>query len=58
MGFFSMDFAQKVCQHWMPLNFSEQGVLSFGQVFHLFPFKIQNANLHESCVRQQTGQLS
>jgi hypothetical protein len=42
----------------MPLNFSEQEVLSFGQVFLPFPLKIFNANLHESCVHQQTGQLS
>jgi hypothetical protein len=55
--FFSTDFAQKVCQLWMPLSFSEQDVLSFGQVFHLFPLKIWNANLHESCVPQQTGKL-
>jgi hypothetical protein len=42
----------------MPLKFSEQEVLSFGQVFHPFPLKISNANLHEICVPQQTGQLS
>jgi hypothetical protein len=58
MGVFSLDFAQKDCPLWMPLNFSEQEVLSFGQVFHLFSLKIWNANLHESCVPQQAGQLS
>jgi hypothetical protein len=56
--FFSTDFAQKVSLLWMPLKFSEKEVLSFGQVFHLLPLKIWNANLHESCVPQQTGQLS
>jgi hypothetical protein len=40
MGFFSIDFAQQVCQLCMPLNFSEQEVLPFGQVFHLLPLKI------------------
>jgi hypothetical protein len=40
---FSTDFAQKVCQLWMPLSFSEQEVLSFDQVFHPFPLKIWNA---------------
>jgi hypothetical protein len=40
MGFFPIDFAQQVCQLCMPLNCSEQEVLTFGQVFHLFPLKI------------------
>jgi hypothetical protein len=26
-------------------------------VFHQFPLQIWNANLHESCVPQRTGQL-
>jgi hypothetical protein len=42
----------------MPLSFIEQEVLLFGQVFHPFPLKIWNVNLHESCVPQQAGQLS
>jgi hypothetical protein len=36
----------------------EQKILTFEQVFHAFPLKIRNANLHESCVPQQAGQLS
>jgi hypothetical protein len=27
-------------------------------IFQAFPFKIWNANLHESCVPHQDGQLS
>jgi hypothetical protein len=27
-------------------------------IFQAFPFKIRNANLHESCVPHQGGQLS
>jgi hypothetical protein len=42
----------------MPLGFSEQELLAVDQVFHLFLLKILNANLYESCVPQQTGQLS
>jgi hypothetical protein len=42
----------------MPTSVSEQEVLSVNQVFHLFPLKIWNATLHESCVPQKTGQLS
>jgi hypothetical protein len=56
--FFSTDFAQKACQLWMPICASEQEVLSVDQAFHPFPLKIGNANLHESCVPQQTEQLS
>jgi hypothetical protein len=58
MGFFSIDFAGKGCQLWMSACVHEQETLSFGQVFHAFPLKIWNANLHESCVPQQAGQLS
>jgi hypothetical protein len=36
----------------------EQEMLAADQVFYQFPLKIWNANLHESCVPQQTGQLS
>jgi hypothetical protein len=39
-GVFSIDFAQQVCELCMPLNCSEQEVLTFGQVFHIFPLKI------------------
>jgi hypothetical protein len=42
----------------MPLGVSEQEVLAVDQVFHLFPLRIWNANLQESCVPQQAGQLS
>jgi hypothetical protein len=42
----------------MSLNFSEQELLAVDQVFHLSPLKIRNANLHEKCGPQQTGQLS
>jgi hypothetical protein len=31
----------------MPTSVNEQEVLSVDQVFHLFPLKISNANLHE-----------
>jgi hypothetical protein len=42
----------------MPIYVSEQEVLSVHQAYHPFPLKIGNAILHESCVPQQTGQLS
>jgi hypothetical protein len=57
MGFFSTNFAGKGCQLWMPLGFHEHEILTFGQVFHAFPLKTWSANLHESCVPQQAGQL-
>jgi hypothetical protein len=53
--FFSTDFAQIAAKLWMSLSFSEQELLAVDQVFHLFPLKIWNANLHESCVPQQIG---
>jgi hypothetical protein len=56
--FFSTDFAGTSCQHWMSACSGKQEVLSTDQVFHRFPLKIWNANLHESCVPQQDGQLS
>jgi hypothetical protein len=34
----------------MPTGVIEQKVLSVDQVFHLFPLKIWDATLHESCV--------
>jgi hypothetical protein len=42
----------------MPMCVGEEEVLSVDQVFHPLPLKIGNAILHESCVPQQTGQLS
>jgi hypothetical protein len=42
----------------MPPRLGEQEVLLVDQVFHQFPLKIGNVNLHESCVPQQAGQLS
>jgi hypothetical protein len=57
MGFFSTDFAGEAFQLWMPIGVSEQEALPVDQAFHLFPLKIWNAILHESCVPQQTGQL-
>jgi hypothetical protein len=42
----------------MPSCLEEQEVLLVDQVFHQFPLKNGNANLHESCVPQQDGQLS
>jgi hypothetical protein len=42
----------------MPPGSGKQEVLSIDQVFHQFPLKIWNANLHESCVPQQGGQIS
>jgi hypothetical protein len=36
----------------------EQELLLVDHVFHQFPLKIWNANLHESCVPRQTRQLS
>jgi hypothetical protein len=56
--FFSTDFAGTSCQHWMSACSGKQEVLSVIRVFHQFPLKIWNANLHESCVPQQDGQLS
>jgi hypothetical protein len=53
-----MVFAGTACQLRMPLCLGEQEVLPVDQVFHPFPLKIGNANLHESCVPQQAGQLS
>jgi hypothetical protein len=47
-----------IFQIWMPLCVSEQEVMLVDQVFHLFALKIWNANVHESCVPQQTRQLS
>jgi hypothetical protein len=58
MGFFSTDFAEKACQLGMSICVSEQEVLAVDQDFHPFPLKIGNAIQHESCVPQQTGQLS
>jgi hypothetical protein len=55
--FFSMDFAQFEAKLWMSPCFGEQEVLTVDQVFNQFPLKIWNANLHESCVPRQTGQL-
>jgi hypothetical protein len=40
IGFFSIEFAGKVCQLGMPLNCHEQEILTFEQVFHAFPLKI------------------
>jgi hypothetical protein len=57
MMFFSTDFAQIVAKLLMPPCLDEQEVLPVDQVFHQFPLKIGNANLHESCVPQQAGQL-
>jgi hypothetical protein len=42
----------------MPFSVNEQEVLAVDQEFHLFPLKIGNAILHESCIPRQTGQLS
>jgi hypothetical protein len=42
----------------MPTHVHEQEMLTLGQVFHAFPLQFLNANLHESCVPQQDGQLS
>jgi hypothetical protein len=56
--FFSTDFAQNAAKLWMPPCFGEQEVLAVDQGFHQFPLKIWNANLHESCVPRQAGQLS
>jgi hypothetical protein len=56
--FFSTDFASITAKLWMSLCFGKQEVLPVDQVFHQFPLKIWNANLHESCVPQQTRQLS
>jgi hypothetical protein len=56
--FFSTDLAGTSCQLWMPACSGKQEVLSVDQVFHQFPLKIWNANLHESCIPQQDGQLS
>jgi hypothetical protein len=58
MVLFSTGFAEKACQLWMSICVSEQEVLSDDQAFHPFLLKIGNANLHESYVPQQTGQLS
>jgi hypothetical protein len=57
MGFFPTDFAREACQR-MPVGAHEQEILTFEQVFHTFSLKFRNANLHESCVPQQAGQLS
>jgi hypothetical protein len=56
--FFSTDLAQIAAKLWMSLCFGKQELLAVGQVFHIFPFKFGNANLHESCVHRKTGQLS
>jgi hypothetical protein len=53
-----MDFAQTAAKLRMSLSFGKQELLAVDQVFHLFPLKILNAILHESCVPQQAGQLS
>jgi hypothetical protein len=58
MVFFSTDFAQTTAKLWMPPHSDEQEMLTVDQVFHQFPLKIWNGNLHESCVPRQTGQLS
>jgi hypothetical protein len=58
MVFFSTDFSQNATKLWMSPCFGGQEVLSVDQVFLQFPLKIWNANLHESCVPQQTRQLS
>jgi hypothetical protein len=58
MVFFSTDFAQNTGKLWMLPCFGEQEVLAVDLVFHQFPLKIWNANLHESCVPQQTRLLS
>jgi hypothetical protein len=58
MVFFSTDFAQIVAKLWMPPCLREQEMLAVDHVFHQFPLKIGNANLHESCVPQQAEQLS
>jgi hypothetical protein len=58
MGFFSTDFAMEACQLLMSVCVREQEILTFEQVFHAFSLKIRNANLHESCVPQEAGQLS
>jgi hypothetical protein len=42
----------------MPFRVKELEVLPVDHDFHSFTLKIGNANLHESCVPQQTGQLS
>jgi hypothetical protein len=56
--FFSMVFAGTACQLWMSPRLSEQELLSVDLIFRKFPLKIWNANLHESCVPRQIGQLS
>jgi hypothetical protein len=56
--FFSTDFAQSAAKLWMSPCLGEQELLSVDHVFHQFTLKIWNANLHESCVPRQTGQLS
>jgi hypothetical protein len=56
--FFSTDFAQSAAKLWMSLCSGKQEQLAVGRIFHQFPLKIWNANLHESCVPRQTGQLS
>jgi hypothetical protein len=58
MAFFSTNLAGEACQLLMPMCVGEEEVLSVDQVFHPLPLKIGNAILHESCVPQQTGQLS
>jgi hypothetical protein len=56
--FFSMDFVQIAAKLWMPPHSGEQEMPTIDQVFHLFPLKIGNADLHESCGHRQTGQFS
>jgi hypothetical protein len=53
-----MDFAQSAAELRMSPCFGEHELLVVHHVFHLFPLKIGNANLQESCVPQKTGQLS
>jgi hypothetical protein len=56
--FLSTDFAHIATKLRMSLCFGKQELLVVDQVFHIFPLKIGNGNLHESCVPQKTGQLS
>jgi hypothetical protein len=42
----------------MPPCLGEQEQLAIDHILHLFPLKILNAILHESCVPRETGQLS
>jgi hypothetical protein len=55
---YPLPLSKRLCSVFLNRFCIEREVLTFGQVFHLFPLKISNANLHESCVPQRAGQLS